>query len=152
MNSGSATAIEDFVRTMTEFMQVPCELTVTAGEDGSMRVAIQSSEDGRLLIGKNGQNLNAFEHIVKLMWMRQNAEHRNITVDVNNYRAEQTERLVNSVREAAIRVQQTHKSEALPPMTSYERRVVHTELAVFSDLATESVGQDPHRRVVIKPL
>jgi spoIIIJ-associated protein len=37
-------------------------------------------------------------------------------------------------------------------MTSYERRIVHTELAAYSDLASESVGQEPNRRVVIKPL
>ena len=87
-----------------------------------------------------------------MMWLRKSPEHGTVVVDVNNYRSEQNERLVGSVHEAAVRVQQTRKSEALPPMTSYERRIVHTELAVYSDLTTESVGQDPHRRVVIKPL
>jgi len=152
MNSEQTSIIEGFIRRMTEFMQIPCDLTVSSEEGGTVRVAIQTTEDGRLLIGKNGQNLKALEHIVRLMWMKQSPEYRAVTVDVNNYRAEQTEKLVESVHATALRVQQTRRSEALDPMTSYQRRVVHTELAVYSDLATESVGQEPHRRVVIKPL
>lgn len=152
MNSEHITLIQDFIRRMTEYMQIPCECSVHAEEGGATRVAIRTTEDGRLLIGKNGQNLKALEQVVRLMLMRQNVEHRGVVVDVNDYRSEQTQKLVESVHAMAQRVQQTRKSEALDPMSSYQRRVVHTELAVYSDLATESVGQEPHRRVVIKPL
>jgi spoIIIJ-associated protein len=152
MNSEHTTIIEDFIRRVTEYMQIPCECAVHTEENGSTRVAIRTNEDGRLLIGKNGQNLKALEQVVRLVLMRQQQEYRGVVVDVNDYRAEQTQKLVESVHAAAVRVQQTRKSEALDPMSSYQRRVVHTELAVYSDLATESVGQEPHRRVVIKPL
>jgi len=152
MNSEQKNTIENFLRQVTEYMQIPCEVAVTAEEGGTTRVAIQTSEDGRLLIGKSGQNLKALEHVVRLMLMRQSSEYHTVVVDVNNYRAEQTQKLVEVVHATAARVQQTKRSEAMDPMTSYQRRVVHTELAVYSDLASESVGQEPHRRVVIKPL
>lgn len=151
MNPDDAQKIEEFIRTITGYMQIPCEMTV-ATEAGSVRVALQTSEDGRLLIGKNGQNLKALEHVVRMVSMRNNPDQRSVVVDVNNYRAEQTQQLIESVRAAAERVQQTRRSEALEPMSSYQRRVVHTELASYSGLSSESVGQDPHRRVVIKPL
>jgi spoIIIJ-associated protein len=152
MNSEQKTTIEDFLQQITRYMQIPCEVTVATEEGGATRVAIQTSEDGRLLIGKNGQNLKALEHIVRLMLMRQSSEYRAVVVDVNNYRAEQTQKLVETVHATAARVQQSRRSEAMDPMSSYQRRVVHTELAVYSDLSSESVGQEPHRRVVIKPL
>ena len=152
MNSVNTTIIDDFVRRMAEYMQIPCEISVSSEDGGSVRVSVQAADEGRLLIGKNGQNLKALEHVVRAMWLRQNPENRSLVVDVNDYRAERSKELIQLVRETATRVQQTRRSEAFEPMTSYERRLVHTELATYSDLATESVGQDPHRRVVIKPL
>lgn len=152
MISENSPIIHDFVRRITEYMQIPCEVSVSSEEGGSVRVAVQAADNGRLLIGKNGQNLKALEHIVRIMWLRQNPDNRSVVVDVNDYRAERSKELIQLVRETASRVQQTRRSEAFEPMSSYERRLVHTELATYSDLATESVGQDPHRRVVIKPL
>lgn len=152
MNSETTALLNDFVRRIADFMQIPCEVSVSADDGGTVRVAVQAADNGRLLIGKNGQNLKALEHVVRVMWLRQHPDNRSVVVDVNDYRAERAQELIQLVREAATRVQQTGRSEALEPMTSYERRIVHTELATFSDLSTESVGQDPHRRVVIKPL
>jgi spoIIIJ-associated protein len=152
MISENSPIIHDFVRRITEYMQIPCEVSVSSEEGGSVRVAVQAADNGRLLIGKNGQNLKALEHVVRIMWLRQNPDNRSVVVDVNDYRAERSKELIQLVRETASRVQQTRRSEAFEPMSSYERRLVHTELATYSDLATESVGQDPHRRVVIKPL
>lgn len=152
MNSDNTSIINDFIRRVAEYMQIPCEVSVAAEEGGSVRVMVQADDNGRLLIGKNGQNLKALEHVVRVMWLRQNPENRSLIVDVNDYCAERSKELIQLVRETAERVRQTRRSEAFEPMTSYERRLVHTELATYSDLSTESVGQDPHRRVVIKPL
>lgn len=151
MNIEATSKLEEFVRQITTYMQIPCELAVDV-QDDTVRIALTSTEEGRLLIGKNGQNLKALEHVVRLVALRHEMPQRSLTVDVNNYRAEQTQQLVQLVRTAAQRVQQTRRSEALEPMTSYQRRVVHTELASFHDLTSESVGQDPQRRVVIKPV
>lgn len=152
MNSENTSIIDDFIRRVADYMQIPCDVSVTSEEGGLVRVAVQASDNGRLLIGKNGQNLKALEHIVRVMWLRRNPENRSVVLDVNDYHAERAKELIELVRQTATRVQQTRRSEAFEPMTSYERRIVHTELATYTDLSTESVGQDPLRRVVIKPL
>src|SRR3989338_7508857 len=54
--------------------------------------------------------------------------------------------------EVANRVKVSKKAEALDPMSSYERRLIHVELASHPDLETESIGEEPERRVVIRPL
>lgn len=144
--------IVQFLQKIAEYMRISCDITANTDEAGSVRVAVQAAEDGKLLIGKNGQNLKALEHVARMAWLRQNPDQRSLVVDVNDYRAEQAQGLIQLVHATAVRVRETRKSEALEPMSSYERRIVHTELASYSDLATESVGQDPHRRVVIKPL
>lgn len=144
--------IIELVRQVTERMHLPCEVAVTAPEEDTspLLVDVQVPDNAKLLIGKNGQNLQALEHVLRAMLVRQHGFARSISVDVNGYRKEKFQELVGVIQKAAQRVRDTGKSEALPPMTSYERRVVHTELASWSDLTTESIGQDPQRRVVIK--
>jgi spoIIIJ-associated protein len=125
-------------------------------EEGKLSViSIESENDLSMLIGKSGQNLGAFEHLVKLLAFRQNnAEEKfdcNFIVDINDYRKAKAGYLIELARETARRVIQTQKAEALLPMSSYERKVVHTELASFKEVETESIGQDPRRRIVVKP-
>ncbi|MBI2062650.1 MAG: hypothetical protein HYT61_00145 [Candidatus Yanofskybacteria bacterium] len=120
-------------------------------------VSIESDKDLSILIGKNGQNLSAFDHVVRLLVNRAFAVSTgqppiNFIVDINDYRKSKTNYLIETARNIAKRVVQTQKAEALPPMSSYERRLVHTELAAFKEVQTESIGQEPRRRIVVKPL
>ena len=119
-------------------------------------VSVESDEDLSVLIGKNGQNLNAFDHIARLISAHKlmDTEYKpiyNFVVDVNDYRKSKTNYLVEVAQNVAKRVIETGKAEALNPMSSYERRLVHTELASLKEIQTESIGQEPRRRVVIKP-
>jgi spoIIIJ-associated protein len=144
--------LKEFIQTVAQYMQTPCEVAVSRDAANQIHVAIQAPDQGRILIGKGGQNLRALEHIARMVLFRQNADQRSVSIDINDYRAERVRELGVLVQASATRVRQTGKSEALEPMTAYERRIVHTELASYSDLSSESVGQDPCRRVVIKPL
>lgn len=123
-------------------------------EEGKLAVvSIESENDLSMLIGKSGQNLSAFEHLVKLLVLKQGeaSPNCNFVVDINDYRKAKAGYLIELARETARRVIQTQKAEAMLPMSSYERKVVHTELASFKEVQTESIGQDPRRRIVIKP-
>jgi spoIIIJ-associated protein len=53
-------------------------------------------------------------------------------------------------RQVAERVRETHQTLVLKPMSSSDRRIIHSALAQTPDLATESIGEDPERRIVIK--
>ena len=52
--------------------------------------------------------------------------------------------------DAAQKVQVYGHDFELKPMTPYERRIVHMVLADKADLETDSIGEDPHRKVIIK--
>lgn len=126
-------------------------------ESNSVRVvSIESEGNLSMLIGKNGQNLSAFEHLVRLMVSHKNTgydpELSNFMIDVNDYRKFRARYVLEMAKNAVNRVISTQKAEALVPMSSYERRLVHTELASCRDIQTESIGEEPRRRIVIKPL
>ncbi|MGD0976719.1 MAG: R3H domain-containing nucleic acid-binding protein [Minisyncoccia bacterium] len=119
-------------------------------------VSIESEKDLSILIGKNGQNLNALEHIIRLIAFRRvgGPEQKipNFAVDINDYRKSRSRYILDLAKSAASRVINTQRAEALAPMSSYERRLVHTELASYKEVLTESIGEEPRRRIVIKPL
>ncbi len=131
------------------------------GEGRLATISIESDKDLSMLIGKNGQNLEAFERLVRLLVSRKlttatagQADPENdlhFIVDVNDYRKSRTDYLIGIARDVARRVIQTQRAEALLPMSSYERRLVHTELASYKEIQTESVGQEPRRRIIVKP-
>ena len=153
MDTSPAQKLTELIQRLTGHMHIPCGVVVDVPEDGSaITIAIQANENAKLLIGKEGQNLKALEHVVRAVWTRQSGQVRSVVVDVNDYRKERSTQVIELVRQVAGRVRDSQRSEALPPMTSYERRLAHTELASWTEVSTESVGQEPQRRVVIKPL
>lgn len=149
------------VKKMVGFMNVDCQIDVKEepGDnhgEGATVVSIQTPDSARFLIGKNGQNLKALEHVLRVMMVKPasgggEGKEGTIILDVNDYRKSRASYLVDVAKQAVARVRNTQKAEALFPMTAYERRIVHMELAAYPDIATESVGSEPQRRVIIKP-
>lgn len=153
MSESSPQDLTDVVRSVVAYFSDHCEVSVADnGPDTPLLVAVQVPDEAHTLIGKDGQNLKALEHVVRTIWKRRDPAGRQITIDINDYRKTRATEIVSLVHETAQRIRDTRRPEALDPMTAYERRIVHTELAAYTDLATESIGQEPHRRVVIKPL
>ena len=113
------------------------------------------TEDSSMLIGQYGGNLIALQHLVRLVARKllppEEQSTLNFIVDVEDYRKSRDEFLVELARQAAERARETRQTLVLKPMSSYDRFVIHTQLAEFSDLTTESIGEEPERRVVIKP-
>jgi len=131
------------------FSQASVTLRQQAPDD-LLTVAISMDEAG-ILIGEAGVNLRAFEHITKLVVRKLLVESPRFIVDVNNYRKEWLEGLREYAHEIAGRVAREQKELEMDPMSSYERRIIHTELTSRPDISTESVGEGFDRRVVVKP-
>lgn len=131
--------------------------TENGTEDNKLAtLAIESANDLGVLIGKNGQNLAALEHLLKVLVFKKlgsdyDTRTNGFTLDINDYRRSKANYISSLAKNVAQRVIQTQRAEALAPMTAYERRLVHVELASYKELQTESIGQEPRRRIVIKP-
>lgn len=147
--------ISEAVKKMVGFMDLECQVELreelSSGNRVSLVISMHTLDNARFLIGKNGQNLKAFEHLVRSMFMKDNKEIAGIAIDVNDYKRSRASYIVDMAKQAVQRVRNTQKAEVLLPMSSYERRVVHMELASCPDIATESTGDEPHRRIIIKP-
>jgi len=109
-----------------------------------------------ILIGENGSHLMAFNHILKKMadneFKRNDMDRIPFFLDINGYREKKDEELRNLAQMGAQRAAYFKRAVEMEPMSAYERRIVHSALTGYPDIETESVGQDPYRKVVIKPI
>ena len=119
-------------------------------KDGeNYQVKINLLNDAGLIIGQDGENISCWERIMTSM-AQKIVKGTRISLDVNNYRWSKDQLLRDLAQKIAKEVRRTGKETVLRPMNAYERRVVHTELALHPDLTTESIGEEPERRVVVK--
>ncbi len=108
-------------------------------------------EDMGLLIGRHGQTLDAIQELTRVSVGRHLGLRCRVVVDVEDYRKRQRTRLASRAREIAKRVQRTGREEELEPMNPYERKVVHDAVASVEGVESSSRGDEPDRRVVIRP-
>ncbi|OGF82384.1 hypothetical protein A3B18_03500 [Candidatus Giovannonibacteria bacterium RIFCSPLOWO2_01_FULL_46_13] len=117
----------------------------------NIQFQIKTQEAG-LLIGEKGENLIALNHLLKRIAEAQVGKTAvPFSVDVNDYQRQKAEEIKDLARLSAQRVRYFKKEIELRPMSSYERRIVHAILTEYPDIMTQSVGEEPNRKVVIKP-
>ena len=126
---------------------------VMAGETSRLNVVAEGEERESLgaLIGRKGERLSALQHIVNLMLSKQMGEWTRVLVDVEDYRGRRERQLRELATRAAERVTETGKMLQLEPMPALERRWVHLSLRDHASVATQSIGEEPNRRVVVLP-
>ena len=113
--------------------------------DGPDREALGS------LIGRKGERLSALQHLVNLMLSRRTGQWTRVLVDVEDYRGRRERQLMDLAARAADRVAETGKMLQLEPMPALERRWVHLALKDEAGVATQSIGEEPQRRIVVLP-
>lgn len=127
------------------------EAEVAISLEGGKVVADIKSENGAILIGKNGQTLNALQLIVNLIVNREEKTRTKVIVDSESYRERREKALVKMAREVADEVKREGRPGELEPMNSTERRVIHLALKDDKDVETASRGEGSYRRVVVSP-
>ena len=150
--------IEEHVRRLLDVMGfATASVRCTVGEKGEGRseqllISIDAGEDSKLLIGTHGAHLAALQHVIRSLLRQQLEQPAYIILDVNGYRSRREQALATLAESAATRATRQGRTVVLKPMNSHERRMVHTTLAERSDITTESLGDEPNRRVVVKPV
>ena len=126
---------------------------IETGETSRLNVVGDGEEKEALgaLIGRKGERLSALQHLVNLMLSRRWATWTRVLVDVEDYRGRRERQLRDLAERAAARVVETGKMLQLEPMPALERRWIHIALRDNPEVATQSIGEEPNRRVVLVP-
>lgn len=118
---------------------------------GRIGVNIISSESA-IIIGKDGQTLNALETIAKLILWKNPAQRVKFSLDCGLWRKKREEKLIEQAKEAAELARKTGKPQHLKPLPAAERRLIHNALSGMKDIETISEGEDKERHIVIRPV
>ena len=105
--------------------------------------------DLSILIGRRSETLNALQYIASLIVCKRIDRWVPVMIDVQGYRARRERQLRQIARRMADQAIHTGRRQVLEPMPANERRLIHLELRDHPQVATESIGEEPNRKVTI---
>ena len=142
--------IEEFLKGLISNMGVNGVISYDEDEE-AINLYINESDDFKVLIGKSGETLESIQYLLSIFARRNTSLEKRVYLDINGYK----ERKEESIREMAMTFAKKSirykKVMRLRPMNAYERRIVHSTLHNMKGVFTASEGEEPHRKVVIKP-
>jgi len=150
LNQGDLKKIKEIVEEFFKKMTFEVEIEILPQKDLTLPINLKLKEP-QILIGEGGQTLFETQHLLKAILKRKISEPFFVDLDISGYKKKKIEYLKELAKSIADEVAITKKEKSLAPMPAYERRIIHLELAGRSDVTTESIGQEPERRVVIRP-
>ncbi|MFW5714378.1 MAG: protein jag, partial [Brevefilum sp.] len=144
------------INIILEKMRVNAKVSVKLGDSETNRVQPVlidiEGNDLSFLIGNKSETINALQYITSLIVGRELGRWVPLQVDVQHYRQRRQDELRRLARRMAEQVVSTGRKQALEPMPPNERRIVHIELRENPYVETESVGEEPHRKVTVIPV
>ncbi len=122
--------------------------------DTELKIDI-TGEHVSYLIGQHGKTLLSLQHIIRQIYINRSQdydENIKLIIDIDSYKQKRIERIQQIAEQAIEKCKQFNKPITLPTMTPYERHVVHTLIQDrHPDILSSSIGEDPNRRVVVRP-
>lgn len=140
--------IKEYVKTIGSKMNLDIKLEVRESDD--IFSVTMVSNNNPILIGKDGRTINSLQLLMRQSLQNQTGMAIKVNLDASNYKAKKVKKFEFEIKNIVREVQKTKTDAKLDPMNSYQRRIVHALISNFSNVETESVGEEPNRCVVIK--
>jgi len=153
--NGSLPLVRTIVLDMVEKMGVHASVEARMGvpdDQGETPILVNiTGEDLGALIGRHAEILNAMQYLVNQMVSRKLERWVQVVMDVDGYRARRETQLRQLARRMADQAIKSGRRQNLEPMPPGDRRIIHIELRDHAEVTTQSVGEEPTRKVTIIP-
>ncbi len=144
--------VEELLEKMRIQASVIGKIGKTADESEQETIMIDiKGDDLSYLIGRHSETLNALQYITSLIVGRELGHWIPLMIDVQGYRERRERQLRQMASRMAEQVTKSGRRISLEPMPGTERRIIHLALRDYKNVYTESVGEEPNRKVVILP-
>lgn len=146
---------DKITKTTQDFLQYVAspvdDIVIVHDDDIGLVKFILSLENPSSLIGRNGEALRSLNYLVrKVLETELSEELPNFVIDINDYYGKKIDTIKTKAKIIADRATSFNRSIELEPMSAYDRLIVHSYLANFPDITTESTGEGRNRRVIVK--
>ena len=108
-----------------------------------------TGEDTGYLIGYRGNVLNSIQVILNNIANKGINERVRILLNIGGYKEKREKDLKELADKIAGTVIRKRKAITLEPMSSYERKIIHSRLQENTKVETHSIGEEPNRRIVV---
>ena len=139
--------IESFLEELKK--ELPEDTTYTIKTEKSAIYVYLNSPSLGFLIGYRGETLYAMQNILTAIAGKGIENRVRVILDIEGYKAKREKTLEELAQKVAKTVIRTRKPVKLEPMQAYERKIIHTKLQENDKVETNSVGEEPYRRIVI---
>ena len=119
-------------------------------EGNRAAVSIVGADLSRL-VGPEGATLEALQELTRLAVLRETGVRSRLMLDIGGHRARRRAELSELGAKTAERVRESGEPARLDPMTPFERKVVHDAVSAVDGVVSESEGEEPERRIVVRP-
>ena len=136
--------IEKFLEELKTSLPESIEYNIEESEK-ELNVNLEGEELG-FLIGYRGETLYAMQNILSSIAGKGIQNRVRVLLNIAGYKEKREKTLAEKVARTVIK---TKKSVKLEPMQAYERKIIHSKLQQNSKVETSSIGEEPHRRVVV---
>ena len=147
--------IKKTLKELLEAMGFGCKIKMKKeirGHQEDLICDIEVDNDSNFLIGQYGTNLRDLQHIARLIVRKKIDEKVRFTLDINSYCQQRNQLVAEQAKLAAQQAIEKERAIIMRPMSAYERRIVHLELANNEHITTDSIGEGGSRKVIIKPV
>lgn len=136
---------------IADFLQKLGIETQSVGVTTGHRTLVAVRTDDPSLPGQDGDALRALNLLAKRMVEHAHGEEAAaFLIDVNGHHEGKMERVREQARMLATRARLFKHDVEMPPLSSYERLVVHELFADDPEIRTESAGEGKFRHIVLK--
>ncbi len=142
--------VEELITRMKVHAKVETKYTEQQNGSSEPQVLVDiHGEDLSILIGRRSEVLNAMQYITSLIVSKELGRWVPLSIDVQGYRTRRERQLKQLAHRMADQAIHSGRRQVLEPMPASERRLIHLELRDHPDVITESVGDEPNRKVTI---
>lgn len=142
--------VRDLLERLRDALGLEAEVEVERGPEDELVGRLEGGDLG-LFIGRQGQTIDAVQHLAQRIVHARTGELRRVTIDAEGYRERRRELLLDQADEAADTALRDGRPVALGAMTASERRLVHEHLRERAEIETHSEGKEPERHLVVSP-
>ena len=148
---GRKARVRVVMRDELELMGEKATVVGQVDEEERLNLSIDA-EDAGLLIGKQGQTLEALQYLITKMIAKKARRKVRVFIDIESYRARHQEALTQLAIKSGEKAKKSGRPITLNPMNPHDRRIVHLALQGDREIKTMSRGEGLYKKVVVYPV
>jgi len=149
LKNGPSHKAISLLKNIFKAMQMQVDIKANENEH-EVQINLEGNDLG-ILIGRRGETLDSLQYLVNLSANKNQEVRKKIIIDIEGYRKRREETLQKLALKLADKARQRGRNVVLEPMSSQERRIIHTVLQGRDDIYTFSEGEEPSRKIIIAP-